>query len=171
MDFLEFARNRYSVRSYNEKKVDAEKIEKILSAANIAPTAHNNQPQKIYAALSEDAVNKIKSATKYTYGASCFFIIGYDKNESWYDINNRKGHGAAVDPAIVCTHMMLQAHDLGLGTLWVGNFNEDFLRKEFNIPQNIELISILVVGYVSGEAKPHAFHYTKKDLNETVEYL
>jgi nitroreductase len=171
MDFLEFAKQRYSVRSYSDRKVEKEKIDKILTAANIAPTAHNNQPQKIYVVQSEDAVDKIKSSTRYTFGASCFFIIGYDKNESWYEINNRKGPGAAVDPAIVCTHMMLEAHDLGLGTLWVGNFDEDILRKEFNIPQNIVLINILAAGYASDDAKPHAFHDTKKDLTQTVEYL
>lgn len=151
--------------------MEKEKIEKILASGNIAPTAHNNQPQKIYVAISEEAVNKIKSATRYTFGASCFFIIGYDKNESWYDINKRKGPGAAVDPAIVCTHMMLEAHCLGLGTLWVGNFDEELLRAEFNIPQNIVLINILVAGYPTDNACPHAFHDTKKDISQTAEYL
>ncbi len=171
MDFLEFAKQRYSVRSYSDKKVEKEKIEKILTAANIAPTAHNNQPQKIYVVQSKEAVNKIKSAIRYTFGASCFFIVGYDKNESWYEINNRKGSGASVDPAIVCTHMMLEAHDLGLGTLWVGNFDEDILKREFNISENIELICIIVAGYASDDAHPHAFHDTKKDINQTVKYL
>lgn len=171
MDFLDFAKQRYSVRSYIDKKVEKEKIEKILAAGNIAPTAHNNQPQKIYVIQSEEAINKMKSVTRYTFGASCFFIIGYDKNESWHEINNRKGPGAAVDPAIVCTHMMLEAYNLGLGTLWVGNFNEDLLRKEFNIPNNIELICILVAGYASDEACPHDFHYAKKEISETVAYL
>ena len=171
MDFLEFAKQRYSVRSYSDKKVEEEKIYKILAAANIAPTAHNNQPQKIYVIKSEDAVNKMKSATRYTFGASCFFIIGYDKNESWHEINNRKGPAAAVDPAIVCTHMMLQAHSLGLGTLWVANFDEELLRAEFNIPLNIVLINILVAGYASDDARPHAFHDTKKEINKTVQYL
>lgn len=151
--------------------MEEEKIYKILAAANIAPTAHNNQPQKIYVIKSEDAVNKMKSATRYTFGASCFFIIGYDKNESWHEINNRKGPAAAVDPAIVCTHMMLQAHSLGLGTLWVANFDEELLRAEFNIPLNIVLINILVAGYASDDARPHAFHDTKKEINKTVQYL
>ena len=58
MDFLELAKGRYSVRSFSDKAVEAEKIDKILFAANVSPTACNNQPQKIYILQSEEALNK-----------------------------------------------------------------------------------------------------------------
>jgi len=171
MDFLKFLKNRYSVRSYTDKKVEKEKIDKILQAGNIAPTAHNNQPQRIYVIKSEEGIEKLKKATRHTYGAKCFLLIGYDKNESWHEINKRVGPAAAVDPAIVCTHMMLMAHALGLGTLWVGNFDAELIKKEFNIDDNIVLINILVLGYASDDSKPHTFHNTKKDIKDIVKYL
>lgn len=61
MDFLELAKGRYSVRSFLDKKVEAEKIAKILFAANVAPTACNNQPQKIYILQSEEVLSKLSS--------------------------------------------------------------------------------------------------------------
>ena len=65
MDFLELAKGRYSVRSFSDKAVEAEKIAKILFAANVSPTACNNQPQKIYILQSEEALNKLASICKY----------------------------------------------------------------------------------------------------------
>ena len=75
MDFLEFARKRYSVCSYSDKPVEQDKIDKILQAAMIAPTAVNYQPQKIYVLKSNEALNKIRSITSSTYHAPLVFLI------------------------------------------------------------------------------------------------
>ena len=78
MDFLELAKGRYSVRSFSDKAVEAEKIDKILFAANVSPTACNNQPQKIYILQSEEALNKLASICKYTFKAKTIFLLCYD---------------------------------------------------------------------------------------------
>ena len=116
MDFLELAKGRYSVRSFLDKKVEAEKIAKILFAANVAPTACNNQPQKIYILQSEEALSKLSSVCKYTFGAKTIFLLCYDENLAWQNPLTKGYNSGETDVSIVCTHMMLEAHNLGLGS-------------------------------------------------------
>ncbi len=168
MDFLQLAKQRFSVRAYSLKKIEAEKLGKILQAGSYAPTAHNNQPQKIYVVQSDDGISKIKKATKYTFKAPCFLLITYDENLSWYKKGDRQG---AVDAAIVATHMMLEAQELGLGTLWVGAFDKEIIIKEFNLPSNLIPVCILLVGYASNDINPSYMHFEKKKIQEMVEYL
>lgn len=168
MDFLELTKQRFSVRAYSSKKVEQEKLDKILKAGGNAPTAHNNQPQKIYIIQSENAINKLKMSTRYTFEANCFLLITYDENLSWYGKGNKEG---AVDAAIVATHMMLEAQELGLGTLWVGAFDRDIIKKEFDLPKYIIPVCILLIGYSANDAKPSVMHFARKEIKETVEYL
>ncbi|MDE7084060.1 MAG: nitroreductase family protein, partial [Clostridia bacterium] len=74
MDFKELAQSRYSVRSFSDKKIEEEKINAILQAANAAPTACNNQPQRLYVVNSNEGIAKIAAATKFTFGASTVII-------------------------------------------------------------------------------------------------
>lgn len=82
MDFLEFSRKRFSVRSYSEKPIEDEKIQKILQAAIIAPTAVNYQPQKIYVLKSDEALRKIRGITRSTYNAPLVLLICSDTERS-----------------------------------------------------------------------------------------
>ena len=84
MDFLEFSRKRYSVRSYSDRPVEQDKIDKILQAAMIAPTAVNYQPQKIYVLKSQEALKKIRHITKSTYNAPLVFLVCADTERSWH---------------------------------------------------------------------------------------
>ena len=80
MDFLELAKTRYSCRSFSSKKVEKEKLEKILEAGRIAPTAVNYQPQRILVLQDPEKLEKLKECTKYGWGAPVIMIICYDKN-------------------------------------------------------------------------------------------
>ena len=75
-----------------------------------------------------------------------------------------------IDATIVTTHMMLAAQNEGVGTCWVMHFNPNAMRENFNIPENIEPIALLVMGYPSENAKPLDFHYQFRPMNETVLY-
>ena len=75
MDFLELAADRYSVRSFSDRPVEQEKIDKILKAAQLAPTAVNFQPQMIYILKSEEAMTKINRLCRCIYGAPMVFLI------------------------------------------------------------------------------------------------
>ena len=75
-----------------------------------------------------------------------------------------------VDAAIVTTHMMLAAQDLGVGCCWVMHFNPDAAREAFAIPQGIEPLALLVLGWPAEDAKPIAMHYKTRPMEETVVY-
>jgi nitroreductase len=83
MEFLELAKNRYSCRNLTDKPVEAEKVNKILEAAVAAPTACNKQPFKIWVIEKDEDIEKIKLATKFTFGARLFFVIGAKQDEGW----------------------------------------------------------------------------------------
>lgn len=155
MDFLEFARKRWSVRSYSEKSVEPDKIEKILKAADIAPTAVNYQPQKIYVLESPEALRKIRGITNSTYNAPLVFLVCSDEERSWHSNFVRGYDSGEMDASIVGTHMMLEAENLGLGSVWVLLFDPQKVRRAFDLPKNIRPHFLLVVGYPSETAKPY----------------
>lgn len=155
MDFLTFSRNRYSVRSYSSQEVEDEKINKILQAAMIAPTAVNYQPQKIYVLKSKEALKKVRDVTKGTYNAPIVFIICSDVKRSWHSPFVENYNSGEMDASIVCTHMMLEAENLGLGSVWVLSFDPRKIRQAFQLPENIIPHCLLPVGYASEHAAPY----------------
>lgn len=155
MDFLEFARKRYSVRSYSHRPVEQEKIDKILQAAMIAPTAVNYQPQKIYVLKSDDALRKIRRITKSTYDAPLVFLVCADTDRSWHSPFAAGYDSGEMGASIVCTHMMLEAEDLGLGAVWVLLFDPEEVRAAFHLPEHIKPVCLLPVGYPSEDAQPY----------------
>lgn len=171
MDFINLAKSRYSVRSFSDKKVEDEKLQIILEAASVAPTACNNQPQKIYVLQSESAIEKLKEVSKFVFGAKTVIMIASDRNAEWKSPLTDKYHTGEIDCSIVCTHMMLQAWELGIGSCWVGYFNPDLVARAFNLPENEQIIAILPIGYPAEDSKPAKGHYASKTLNEMVKYL
>ena len=115
MNFLELAEERYSVRSYSNKPIEEEKIKRILKAAQLAPTAVNYQPQKIYILKSQEALTKIRSLTNATYNAPIVFLICSDETKTWKSSLEKGYTTGEMDASIVCTHMMLEAWELGIG--------------------------------------------------------
>ena len=135
-DFLQLAEERYSVRHYSQKEIESEKLDKILRAAQVAPTAANYQPQRIFVLKSEEALNKARSVTPYCFNAPIVLLICYDKNVSWKAID---GHDSGVvDASIAITQMMLEAWDLGIGSVWVRGYDKRVLDEVFDLPSNLE---------------------------------
>lgn len=172
MDFLEFAKDRYSVRSFSDKPIEPEKMQKILEAGQVAPTALNFQPQKIYILKSGDALEKIRFLTKYAYNAPTVLLVCADLDKAWHSRHDRGYNSSEMDASIVCTHMMLEAWELGIGSVWVRGFRADEVAKMFKLPENIKPICLLPIGYPSEKAKPNAeLHNTYRPLEEMVEEL
>ena len=169
MDFLKFAAERYSVRSFEKKHLEQEVIDKILACGHIAPTGCNNQPQRILVLNSDAAIDALKGCTKCHFDAPTAMLVCYDKSDSWV----RKYDGALsapVDAAIVCTHMMLMAHSLGVGCCWVMHFDPAAMRQAFDIPENFIPTALLVMGYPDKNAKPLDMHAATRPLDEVVFY-
>lgn len=169
MDFLELAKSRYSARQYQDKSIEPEKLNAILEAGRVAPTACNNQPQRILVVNSPEGREKLKKAYK-SFGAPLALIVCADHNESWHRAYDGKD-SADIDAAIVTTHMMLAAKEQGLDSVWICAFNPTILKEEFQIPKNIEPINILMLGYADGTPRsPDRHDEWRKPINETVFY-
>lgn len=167
MSFLKLAYDRYSVRKFQDRKVEKEFIHKILEAGRIAPTSANLQPQRILVIQNEEGLEKIKEATYYHFDAPLIFLICYDQAACWK--NPHTGHQSGeVDASIVTTHMMLEIADLGLGSTWVGSFDPRKLRNSFQFPENIIPIALLAIGYPSEHSSPHPNHDRRLEEWETV---
>lgn len=169
MDFLTMARERYSVRSFKDEPISEEHMNKILEAANIAPTGCNYQPQRIYVVTSEEGIAKLNSVSKCIFGANTVLIFTYNKDEAW---KNRLEEGVCSgvqDVSIVATHVMLEAWELGVGSCWVNFFAPSKLHEVMGLPENEEVVCIMPMGYPSEKAAPLAeMHFKYKDISETV---
>lgn len=169
MDFIEIAKKRYSVRSYQDKKVEEEKLQKILEAAHVAPTAANLQPVRLIAVQSGEGLAKIGKGANL-YGAPLAIIVCADHSKAWVRPYDKKQTGD-IDASILTDHMMMQATELGLGSVWICYFKPDVIRKEFGLPDNLEPINILAVGYSDEEAAdPERHLQTRIPVEELVSY-
>ena len=169
MDFLKLATERYSVRQFADKPIEKEVLDKILEAGRIAPTGCNYQPQRILVINSDETLEKLKECTRCHFNTPCALLICYNKDECWtrpYD-GNQSG---IVDASIITTHMMLQAWELGVGSTWVMHFNPFKIREEFAIPESIEPVALLVMGYPAPDAVPNERHTVYRPAEETVFY-
>jgi nitroreductase len=169
MNFLELAKDRYSVRKFSDKKVEQEKLDLILEAGRIAPTAVNFQPQRILVIKSEESLEKLKSCTIYHFHAPMALLVCYDTNVSWKRPYDKEDMGV-VDASIITTQMMLQAADLGLGTTWVGHFDPEAIRSAFEIPDFLIPVALLPLGYPREDCIPHKLHGIRHDMDRTVFY-
>ena len=158
MEFIKVIENRYSVRNFSNKKVEKEKITKILEAARLAPSAKNLQPTRVI--VVQDRLEQMNEMTKCVFGANVIFIICAQKtgivSRKWGD----------VDATIAATCMMLQAHDLELGTTMIGIFDKEKIKNHFCLNDELDVIMLLICGYPSDDAKPIQMHYEKKDISE-----
>lgn len=170
MEFLELCKERYSVRHYSSQPVEDEKIQKILEAGRIAPTAANLQPQKIFVLKSKEALEKARSATRMMYDAPMALLFCYDDTISWKGtaFGDPDYDGGEADCAIIATMMMMEATELGLGTLYVRGYCAKTVSETFDLPENIHPACFLLIGYPSENSKPIPRHYSRKVMEETV---
>ena len=167
MEYERLIKERFSTRKFKDDMVSEDLITKILEAGNVAPTAKNYQPQKIYVVKSSDGIEKIDKATKCRYNAPVVLIVASDKNIAW---SNGDYSTFEMDATIVATHMMLEATNLGVDNIWIELFDKNMLKEEFDIPENIEPICLIPLGYKTDDCIPSPMHNARKDLSEIVEY-
>ncbi len=165
--FMDLARARYAVRNYAQTPVEQAKIDSILAAGQLAPTAKNVQPQHIYVLQSAEAIAKINELTRCAYHAPVVFLVCYNTDLVW---NKDGANSGDMDCSIVGTHMMMEATELGLGTCWVKWFDPEQVAAAFELPANHKPSFLMPCGYPSDDSQPHANHFNRKPLTETVTY-
>ncbi|MBR6557864.1 MAG: nitroreductase family protein [Clostridia bacterium] len=169
MEFFNLIKERYSVREYKDKEIPVELLEKVLDAGRIAPTARNCQPVRILVAKSKEVMAKMNELTPCVYGAPIVLIICSDTNESSGQPNGRSF--AEADASIAATHIMLAAADVGLGTVWVGRFDQDEVRKALSFPDELMPFALMPIGYPADTSVPNPRHTDNKELSEIVKYI
>lgn len=171
MEFLKLAGERYSCRKFSDRPVEQEKINSILAAAGIAPTAKNYQPFKIYLLKSSQAVEKIQSITKMTFKAPVVYLLCTVKEEAWVNEFNPEFNSADLDTGIVITHMLLEAQSQGLGSLCACWFDQTAVKEAYALPDGIQPVALVSVGYPAESAHPAKLHFQKKDLSAIISEL
>ena len=166
MDFDELVGHRYSVRAYKSDPVKSEKLQKLLEAARLAPTAANRQPFRLIVIRTAGREEELKRVYERDWFVEAPLVIcacGV-RSEAWV---RRDGKSYCdVDIAIVMDHLILAAAALGLGTCWIGAFDPSAAREVLGLPDDVEPIAFTPVGYAADEPRPKK----RKELAELVRY-
>ena len=170
MEFKEVIKNRYSCKKYSDKPVEEGKLQAILEAGRLAPTAKNLQEQRVYVLKTEEALAKIDKVTPCRYGAPMVLVVAFDRTNV-YTYPGEKRTSGVEDATIVATHMILAAADEGVDSCWLNRLDPDELARELGLPENEEILLVMELGYAAEGAGPLANHFSRKPLSETVSYL
>ena len=165
MEFNTVLQRRYSCRAFSPTPVEQEKVDRILEAGRIAPTAVNKQPVHLWAISDPDTLEAVKGVTRSNYGAPLILVVGCRPADAWvrrYDGKN----GAEVDASIVATYLMLAAENEGLATLWVGSFDPAQLRGILPGSEGYELVAMINAGYPAPESQPSPMHGARKAMDD-----
>jgi len=168
MTFNEIAQKRYSLRNFDKRPVEKEKLMQILEAARLAPSAVNFQPYHFIVATEEEVKKRIIESypREWINNAPVIIVACGDHSASWKR-KDGKDH-CDVDVAIAVEHLALAAADLGLGTCWVCAFDAEKCHEALNLPDNLEVVALLPLGYpAEGSTVPEK---RRKSLDEIVSW-
>jgi nitroreductase len=166
MEFTEVIKNRYSVRAYKSIPVEDGKLNQILEAARLAPTACNMQPFQFIVVHTKGKEENLKRIYRGSWFAKAPIVICACVLEShgWRRADGKSY--AAIDLAIAVDHLVLAAANLGLGTCWVGAFDVKATREILKLPPDVEPLIFIPLGYP--DDKPGVKH--RKSIEELVRY-
>lgn len=168
MDFEDVIRNRYSTTKFDGRPVEREKVERILEAGRLAPTAANKQPQRVYVLESRHSLVLMDQVTPCRYGASTALLVCSDTKEA---LSLKGTSFAETDACIAATHMMLEATNIGVDNIWLAIGDREQARRVFALPNEILPICFIDLGYAAPEDRPRAWHSERKPLSDTVRYI
>jgi nitroreductase len=168
MGFIDLAKKRFSVRAYKNKKVEEHVLEQVLEAARIAPSAVNYQPWRFIILTGEKEREAVCStySGKWIHRAPVIIAACGDHGESW-----KRGDGKDhldIDVAIAIDHITLAAAELGLGTCWVCAFDAQSCKRILGLPDSLEVVALIPLGYPDSEADTGRFDRARKRLGDIV---
>ncbi len=163
---LNCIKERYSVRKFQNKLIEQEKIDILMKAAQLAPSARNIQPCKFIVIQDEEKREKLTDICKgKNFVSQAPITIAICANNTDYIMTC--GQAAyTIDAAIASEHIVLQAAEIGLGTCWIGAFSHDELAELINLPKEYKIVTILPVGYPAIEKGKRNL----KSIEEIVSY-
>jgi nitroreductase len=167
MEFSELIEARYSVRAYRSDLVEDEKLQAVLEAARLAPTAANRQPFQLivmHTAKRETEIGKIYPRPWFVQAPLVICICAIS-SQAWTRESDRF-NARLIDAAIVADHLILAATNLGLGTCWIAAFNVEAARSVLQLPDDVEPVIFTPLGYPAGQPGPKI----RKPLIDLVRY-
>ncbi len=166
MDFSELINTRYSVRAYTPDAVEEDKLQRLLEAARLAPTAANRQPFQLIVIHTAGREEELKRIYRKDWFVQAPLVIGICGIPAAAWVRRDGKSYMDVDVAIVMDHLILAAADLGLGTCWVGAFDPSAAREILALPDDVEPIAFTPLGYPADQPRPKK----RKTLSELVRY-
>jgi nitroreductase len=166
MDVLTAISGRRSVRSFLGKEIEEEKLIRILEAARLSPSAKNMQDWKFVVVRDAGTRRQLAEAAKgQTFAAEAPVIIAACGPSPDYVMTCGQ-YAYTIDVSIACAYMILEAHELGIGSCWFGAFHEDRVKKILGIPDAVRVVALIPFGYPAApvEAPP------RRALAEIVSY-
>jgi len=168
--FMRILESRYSCHAFSSYPVSDAKLNMILEAGRLAPSAKNLQPTRIWVVRSEDALARLRTVHD-CYGAPMVLIVGCRNEEAWTRESDGVNAGK-TDAAIVLTHLMLTATDAGLANMWIWDFNPRKVREVLPETREHGVYALLAIGHpASGQGDPTSLHTVRKSLDELVKTL
>jgi nitroreductase len=149
MDLIEGIRTRRSIRKYSNRPVTREQLREIVRLGTMAPSGLNNQPWRFVTVQDRDLLHKLSLLTKYSYiieKASACIAVFIDKDAMYHETKDHQAIGACIQ------NMLLAAHGMGLGAVWLGEIlkNAKEVRELLGLPDKLDLMAIVAVGYPAG---------------------
>lgn len=166
MAILDVIRSRRSIRSYLQKPVEEEKLLRVLDAGRLAPSARNRQDWRFVVVTGDEDRGKLMKAShnQSFVGHAPVIIAACGTGTDYVMACGQPAY--VIDVAIAIDHMTLQAVSEGLGTCWIGKFDEQSVKELLGIPEGVRVVELLTLGYPSGEASPSF----RKPLDEVVSF-
>ncbi|MDD2696161.1 MAG: nitroreductase family protein [Anaerolineales bacterium] len=153
MEFYELIKVRASVRAYRPDPVPQEKLDRILEAARLAPTAANLQPFRVLVCRTcgrEAELRRVYDRDWFVAAPLILAVCGVVA-EGWVRKDGKSY--LDVDAAIVMDHIILAATNEGLGTCWIAAFNAEEARRAFHLPEGVEPVVLTPLGFATGEPR------------------
>ncbi len=160
MTFSELAKYRQSVRSYQDRPVEADKVRAIVESVRVAPSASNSQPWTLIIVDDPPLKDKVARATfsstisfnQFSLGAPVIAVLTIEKPRVITQIGGwiKTREFPLIDIGIAAEHFCLQAADLGLGTCMVGWFDEKAIKELLSIPRSTRIALLITLGYAAG---------------------
>jgi nitroreductase len=153
MDFINLIQQRYSVRAYKPDPVEGDKLQQVLNAARLAPTAANRQPFQLLVIHTAGRQAELKRIYGREWFSQAPLVIGICALPATAWVRRDGKNYADVDATIAMDHLILAATDLGLGTCWVAAFDPVAAREVLKLPNDVEPIAFTPLGYPADQPK------------------
>jgi nitroreductase len=168
MKVLEAIQKRRSVRKYKEESIPEETLLRVLEAARLAPSGKNFQPWKFIIVKDKEIKERLAqaSAEQFFIAKAPIIIVGCGFPDNSYTRMGRYMKSWSVDVTIALEHLILQAQEEGLGTCWIGSFEEEEVKAILNVPEDVKVLALTPLGYPDEIPRFRG----RKSLDEIISY-